>query len=184
MRPHDSLWDGAHDARLTGDVVDEIPGGKVDRADWSGVPDDLGDGVCPHHKLSLPYRTLSSCQIAQVFKDDATRFEKSGARRVRADLAGWVCAAWAVLGPWCEIHLAPGLERGLLMVIRKGHHPEGLGSGHREGEDKEVVIVVLTGAPNLLLEALTLNGGYSHHLSSHTLSPIRLTLADQALSAG
>ena len=97
---------------------------------------------------------------------------KSGARRVRADLAGWVCAAWAVLGPWCEIHLAPGLERGLLMVIRKGHHPEGLGSGHREGEDKEVVIVVLTGAPNLLLEALTLNGGYSHHLSSHTLSPI------------
>ena len=88
------------------------------------------------------------------------------------DLAGWVCAAWAVLGPWCEIHLAPGLERGLLMVIRKGHHPEGLGSGHREGEDKEVVIVVLTGAPNLLLEALTLNGGYSHHLSSHTLSPM------------
>ena len=58
------------------------------------------------------------------------------------------------------------------MVIRKGHHPEGLGSGHREGEDKEVVIVVLTGAPNLLLEALTLNGGYSHHLSSHTLSSI------------
>ena len=87
-------------------------------------------------------------------------------------MAGWICAAWAVLGPWCEIHLAPGLERGLLMVIRKGHHPEGLGSGHREGEDKEVVIVVLTGAPNLLLEALTLNGGYSHHLSSHTLSPI------------
>ena len=34
MRPHDSLWDGAHDARLTGDVVDEILGGKVDRADW------------------------------------------------------------------------------------------------------------------------------------------------------
>ena len=78
----------------------------------------------------------------------------------------------AALVPWCEIYLALGLERGLLMVIRKGHHPEGLGSGHREGEDKEVVIVVLTGAPNLLLEALTLNGGYSHHLSSHTLSPI------------
>ena len=97
---------------------------------------------------------------------------KSGALRVRADLARGFRAAWAVLGPWCEIHLAPGLERGLLMVIRKGHHPEGLGSGHREGEDKEVVIVVLTGAPNLLLEALTLNGGYSHHLSSHTLSPI------------
>ena len=60
------------------------------------------------------------------------------------------------------------------MVIRKGHHPEGLGSGHREGEDKEVVIVVLTGAPNLLPTSLTLNGGYSHHLSSHTLSAIRL----------
>ena len=55
LRAQDSLWDGAHDARLTGDVVDEIPGGKVDRADWSGVPDDLGDGVCPRHKLSLPY---------------------------------------------------------------------------------------------------------------------------------
>ena len=88
------------------------------------------------------------------------------------DLAGWVCAAWAVLGPWCEIHLAPGLERGLLMVIRKGHHPEGLGSDHQDAGHEEVVIVVLTGAPNLLLEALTLNGGYSHHLSSHTLSPI------------
>ena len=55
LRPQDSLWDGAHDARLTGDVVGEILGGKVDRADWSGVPDDLGDGVCPRHKLSLPY---------------------------------------------------------------------------------------------------------------------------------
>ena len=70
------------------------------------------------------------------------------------------------------------------MVFRKDHRPEGLGSDHMEGEDKEVIIVVLTGALNLLLEALTLNGGYSHHLSSHTLSPIRLTLADQALSAG
>ena len=53
------------------------------------------------------------------------------------------------------------------MVIRKGHHPEGLGSGHREGEDKEVVIVVLTGAPNLLLEALTLNGGYAAGSRGH-----------------
>ena len=78
----------------------------------------------------------------------------------------------AVFGPWCEIHLAPGLERGLLVVFRKDHRPEGLGSDHMEGEDKEVIIVVLTGALNLLLEALTLNGGYSHHLSSHTLSPI------------
>ena len=52
------------------------------------------------------------------------------------------------------------------MVIRKGHHPEGLGSDHQNAGHEEVVIVVLTGAPNLLLEALTLNGGYSHHLSS------------------
>ena len=56
LRPQDSLWDGAHDARLTGDVVDEILGGKVDRADWSVAPDDPGDGARPRHKLSLPYR--------------------------------------------------------------------------------------------------------------------------------
>ena len=41
LRPQDSLWDGAHDARLTGDVVDEIPGGKVDRGKksppWIGL---------------------------------------------------------------------------------------------------------------------------------------------------
>ena len=30
LRPQESLWDGAHEAaRLTGDVVDEIPGYKV-----------------------------------------------------------------------------------------------------------------------------------------------------------
>ena len=28
---------------------------------------------------------------------------------------GWICAAWAVLGPWCEIYLALGLEQGLLV---------------------------------------------------------------------
>ena len=28
-RPQDSLWDGAHDARLTGDVVDETPRGCI-----------------------------------------------------------------------------------------------------------------------------------------------------------
>ena len=110
LRPQDSLWDGAHDARLTGDVVDEILGGKVDRADWSVAPDDHRSGARPRHKLSLPYPAFSSCPFAQVDEDDATRFEKSGARRVRADLAGWVCAAWAVLGPWCEIYLALGLE--------------------------------------------------------------------------
>ena len=59
------------------------------------------------------------------------------------------------------------------MVFRKDHRPEVLGSDHTEGEDKEVIIVLLTGAPNLLPTSLTLNGGYSHHLSSHTLSPIR-----------
>ena len=82
MRPHDSLWDGAHDARLTGDVVDEILGGKVDRADWSVAPDDHRTGARPRHNSSLPYRALFSLQIAQVFKDDATRFEprKTGGR--------------------------------------------------------------------------------------------------------
>ena len=75
LRPHDSLWDGAHDARLTGDVVDEILGGKVDRADWSVAPDDHRTGARPRHNSSLPYRALFSLQIAQVFKDDATRFE-------------------------------------------------------------------------------------------------------------
>ena len=63
LRPQDSLWDGAHDARLTGDVVDEIPGGKVDRADWSGVPDDPRTGARPRHKLSLPYPAFSSCRL-------------------------------------------------------------------------------------------------------------------------
>ena len=61
LRPHDSLWDGAHDARLTGDVVDEILGGKVDRADWSVAPDDPRTGARPRHKLSLPYPAFSSC---------------------------------------------------------------------------------------------------------------------------
>ena len=44
----------------------------------------------------------------------------------------------AVFGPWCEIHLAPGLERGLLVVFRQDHPPEGLGSDHREGEGGSV----------------------------------------------
>ena len=52
LRPQDSLWDGAHHARLTGDVVGEILGGKVDRADWSVAPDDPGTGARPRHKLS------------------------------------------------------------------------------------------------------------------------------------
>ena len=58
LRPQDSLWDGAHDARLTGDVVDEILGGKVDRADWSGVPDDPRTGARPRHKSSAPCRAF------------------------------------------------------------------------------------------------------------------------------
>ena len=60
LRPQDSLWDGAHDARLTGDVVDEILGGKVDRADWSVAPDDPRTGARPRHKSSLPYRAFCS----------------------------------------------------------------------------------------------------------------------------
>ena len=53
LRPQDSLWDGAHDARLTGDVVDEILGGKVDRADWSVAPDDPRTGARPRHNPSM-----------------------------------------------------------------------------------------------------------------------------------
>ena len=99
LRPHDSLWDGAHDARLTGDVVDEILGGKVDRADWSVAPDDPGTGARPRHKLSLPYPAFSSCPFAQVDEDDATRIYKILRAFFCLDLAGWICAAWAVLGP-------------------------------------------------------------------------------------
>ena len=73
LRPQDSLWDGAHHARLTGDVVGEILGGKVDRADWSVAPDDHRTGARPRHKLSLPYPAFSSCPFAQVDEDDATR---------------------------------------------------------------------------------------------------------------
>ena len=62
LRPQDSLWDGAHHARLTGDVVDEILGGKVDRADWSVAPDDHRTGARPRHNSSAPYRAFcSSC---------------------------------------------------------------------------------------------------------------------------
>ena len=210
LRPQDSLWDGAHDARLTGDVVDEILGGKVDRADWSGVPDDLGDGVCPRHKLSLPYPSfpLVDCDrcsrttrpesmsafpapgyslpamprvLASVCSQPACGVSgsvtqvlgalvvKSGALRVRADLARGFRAAWAVLGPWCEIYLALGLEQGLLVEIRKDLRPEGRLPHHREADHgKGRGERVDRRAANSLI----LNGGYSHHLSSHTLSSI------------
>ena len=92
--------------------------------------------------------------------------------RLCLTLTGWLCAGRAVVGPWCEKYLVLGLEQGLLIVFRKDHRPEALCSDHREGEDKEGIIFLLTGAPNLLPTSLTLNGGYSHHLSSHTLSPI------------
>ena len=95
MRPHDSLWDGAHDARLTGDVVDEILGGKVDRADWSVAPDDPGTGARPRHKLSLPYPAFSSCPFAQVDEDDATRIFPAFPARA---LLLVVCPAQT---PWC-----------------------------------------------------------------------------------
>ena len=42
------------------------------------------------------------------------------------------------------------------MEFRKDHRPEGLGSDHQDAGHEEVVIFVLTGALNLLLEALTL----------------------------
>ena len=66
LRPQDSLWDGAHHARLTGDVVDEILGGKVDRADWSVAPDDPRTGARPRHNPSAPYRAFcSSCRTGR-----------------------------------------------------------------------------------------------------------------------
>ena len=151
LRPHDSLWGGAHDARLTGDVVDEILGGKVDRADWSVAPDDPRTGARPRHKSSLPYRSFcSSCRtgrnarVRPVFflrtpraapqawrlagtailstvralslraATDRAELTELVVKFLRAffclKMAGWICAAWAVLGPWCEIYLALGLE--------------------------------------------------------------------------
>ena len=84
-------------------------------------------------------------------------------------MAGWICAAWAVLGPWCEIYLALGLEQGLLVEIRKDLRPEGRLPHHREADHgKGRGERVDRRAANSLI----LNGGYSHHLSSHTLSSI------------
>ena len=76
LRPHDSLWDGAHDARLTGDVVDEILGGKVDRADWSGVPDDL-----PQKPASAPPRTCRTAPNISLHVEDLPRTSLSAGRR-------------------------------------------------------------------------------------------------------
>ena len=87
LRPQESLWDGAHDARLTGDVVDEILGGKVDRADWSGVPDDPQTGARPRHKLSLPYPSFPLVDCDRCSRTTRPESIKSGALRVRADLA-------------------------------------------------------------------------------------------------
>ena len=42
------------------------------------------------------------------------------------------------------------------MGFRKDHRPEALCSDHQDAGHEEVVIFVLTGALNLLLEALTL----------------------------
>ena len=72
-----SLWDGAHDARLTGDVVDEILGGKVDRADWSGVPDDPRTVARPRHNSSAPYRAFSFVVYAGRRWKSAPRFLNS-----------------------------------------------------------------------------------------------------------
>ena len=79
LRPQDSLWDGAHHARLTGDVVDEILGGKVDRADWSVAPDDPRTGARPRHKSSLPYRSFcSSCRTGRNARVRPVFFDSEG----------------------------------------------------------------------------------------------------------
>ena len=71
--------------------------------------------------------------------------------------------------PWCEIYLALGLEQGLLVEIRKDLRPEGRLPHHREADHgKGRGERVDRRAANSLI----LNGGYSHHLSSHTLSSI------------
>ena len=134
-------------------------------------------GAAPEDKL-VEQDSSSAPRIGSTVAagDVAVPFGPSA--RLCAELTGWLCAGRAFLGPWCEKYLVLGLEQGLLTVFRKDHRQEVLGSDHGEGEDKEVIIFLLTGAPNLLPTSLTLNGGYSHHLSSHTLSPIRLTLAD------
>ena len=78
LRAQDSLWDGAHDARLAGDVVDEIPFCKVDRADWSVANDDLGGGVCPRPNPAAPYRAFfSSCHTGvQGRRDKVSRLAR------------------------------------------------------------------------------------------------------------
>ena len=140
-----------------------IPGA----ADLSGID----SRAAPEDKLG-DYISSSAPRIGFTVAagDVAVPFGPSA--RLCLKLAGWLCAGRAFLGPWCEKYLGLGLEQGLLMVFRKDHRPEGLCSDHGDAGHEEVVIFVLTGALNLLLEALPLNGGYSHHLSSHTLSPI------------
>ena len=80
--------------------------------------------------------------------DGAVPFGPSA--RLCLTLTGWLCAGRAVVGPWCEKYLVLGLEQGLLMVFRKDHRPEVLGSDHQDAGHEEVVIFVLTGALNLL----------------------------------
>ena len=131
----------------------------------------ISERAAPEDKLGE--QVSSSAPRSGIFVaagDAAVPFGPSA--RLCLELAGWLCAGRAVVGPWCEKYLVLGLEQGLLMGFRKDHRPEALCSDHREGEDKEAIIFLLTGAPNLLPTSLTLNGSYSHHLSSHTLSPI------------
>ena len=78
----------------------------------------ISEAACVH-ATSLPSLIAHSVRrVAQVDKDDATRFFLRAFFCLK--LAGWICAAWAVLGPWCKIYLALGLEQGLLVEFPKG----------------------------------------------------------------
>ena len=93
--------------------------------------------VCVHAtsfpSLIRPF-LLSIVTGVQGRRDQVRDQVSSGALRVRADLARGFSAAWAVLGPWCEIYLALGLEQGLLVEIRKDLRPEGRLPHHREAD--------------------------------------------------
>ena len=114
LRPHDSLWDGAHDARLTGDVVDEILGGKVDRADWSVAPDDHRTGARPRHKPSLPY-TDSCCTSYEVQVQSPK--SNSDLCRVDRDLCFMKFYSPATVRSASEVKVLKGLSDGSLLCV-------------------------------------------------------------------
>ena len=72
--------------------------------------------TCPEPAAGVSW---SLTQVLYIKTENPARF-------VFAQICqGWICAAWAVLGPWCEIYLALGLEQGLLVEFRKDLRPEG-----------------------------------------------------------